>query len=205
LIQWKEVICYLFKNIPYLLISAGINPVDITNFLENNKKKCIIITTYSSAHKVYIATQKISFIFDMKINDECHHLTSNNMKLENNAKIYIQMLNIQSVKKLSLTATLKYLENTDNENIIISNDNIKYFGEIIDRKCMLWAINKNIICDYVIQTIITNEEQLEQKLARLNIIEENDKRLFLSAFASLKSVYNCNSHHLLIYLNNKNN
>ena len=115
------------------------------------------------------------------------------------------MLNIQSIKQLSLTATLKQLEHKYDENIIISNDNIEYFGEIIERKCLLWAINKNIICDYVIQTIITIEEQLEHQLLKFNIIEENDKRLFLSAFASLKSIFDKHSHHLLIYLNNKDN
>ena len=85
------------------------------------------------------------------------------------------------------------------------NDNIKYFGEIIDRKCLLWAINENIICDYVIQTIITNEERLEKQLSKFNIKEENDKRLFLSAFASLKSINEGHSHHLLIYCNNMDN
>jgi superfamily II DNA or RNA helicase len=70
---------------------------------------------------------------------------------------------------------------------------------------MLWAINKEIICDYVIQTIITKEVQLEQHLATFNITEENDKRLFLSAFASLKSIATGHSHHLLIYSNNTAN
>ena len=127
------------------------------------------------------------------------------MHLAHTTKKYIQMLNIPSIKQLSLTATLKQLESICNDGIVVSNDNIEYFGEIIDRKCLLWAINENIICDYVIQTIITNEEQLEQQLSRFHIIEENDKRLFLSAFASLKSIFDGHSHHLLIYSNNKNN
>ena len=118
------------------------------------------------------------------------------------------MLKIKSKKQLSLTATLKLLENKENkreEDIIISNDNIEYFGEIIERKSLLWAINKNIVCDYVIQTIITNEEQLEQQLIKFNIVEENDKRLFLSSYATLKSIFEGHSHHLLIYSNNKEN
>jgi predicted helicase len=203
--QWEEVICLLFQKVPYLIVSSGVNVKDITIFLKNNNKKCIVITTYSSAHKVYSALENIEFIFDMKINDECHHLTSKNIQLTNSKKIYIQMLNIPSIKQLSLTATLKQLENIDDDDNIISNDNVNYFGEIIDRKCLLWAINENIICDYVIQTIITNEEQLEQQLSSFNIIEENDKRLFLSAFATLKSIYESHSHHLLIYSNNKEN
>ena len=145
----------------------------------------------------------------MKINDECHHLTSTSMEIAHNTKQYIQMLNIESIKQISLTATLKQIaddydpcsrdsEPLDENNKVISNDNIKYFGEIIDRKCLLWAINENIICDYVIQTIITNEEEI-------TVDNENDKRLFLSAFASLKSINDGNSHHLLIYSNNKDN
>ena len=201
--QWEEVIFVLFQNTPYLIVSSGVDIENIMMFLENNQKNCIVITTYSSAHKVYTATQHIQFVFTMKINDECHHLTSSNMRLAPTTKKYIQMLNIPSVKQLSLTATLKQLESTD--DIVVSNDNVEYFGEIIDRKCLLWAINENIICDYVIQTIITNEEQLEQQISRFYIIEDNDKRLFLSAFASLKSIFDGHSHHLLIYSNNKDN
>jgi len=203
--QWGEVICALFQSVPYLIVSGGVDTENIMRFLENNQKKCIVITTYSSAHKVYTATQHTRFVFGMKLLDEVHHLTTNNMRLAHTTKKYIQMLNIPSVKQLSLTATLKQLESMCDDGIVVSNDNVEYFGEIIDRKCLLWAINENIICDYVIQTIITNEEQLEQQLSRFHIIEENDKRLFLSAFASLKSIFDGHSHHLLIYSNNKDN
>ena len=206
--QWEEVIRVLFKNnIQCLIVSGGVDTETIIRFLEKNQKKCIVITTYSSSHKVYTATQHIRFVFGMKINDECHHLTSNNIN-EEERKTYINMLKIKSNKQLSLTATLKLLENKEHareDDIIVSNDNVEYFGEIIDRKCLLWAINENIICDYNIQTIITNEEQLEQQLSRFHIIEENDKRLFLSAFASLKSIFDGHSHHLLIYSNNMDN
>jgi superfamily II DNA or RNA helicase len=202
--QWEEVVCVLFHSVPYLIVSGGVDTENIMRFLENNQK-CIVITTYSSAHKVYTATQNTRCVFSMKILDEVHHLTSNNMRLAHTTKKYIQMLNIPSVKQLSLTATLKQLESMCDDGVVVSNDNVEYFGEIIDRKCLLWAINENIICDYVIQTIITNEEQLEQQLSRFHIIEENDKRLFLSAFASLKSIFDGHSHHLLIYSNNKDN
>jgi superfamily II DNA or RNA helicase len=202
LYQWEKVICMLYRDIPCLVVS-GVNIENIKNFLENNQK-CIVITTYSSAHKVYAATKELHFNFDMKILDEVHHLTSSNMKLKDNEKTYIQMLYIPSVKQLGLTATLKLLENNENarnDDIVVSNDNIEHFGEIIDRKGLLWAINENIICDYVIQTIITREEHLENQLSILNITEENDKRLFLSAFASLKSICDGHSHHQFIYSN----
>lgn len=192
--QWKEVVCVLFQ-LPYLIVEGGVEVDQIVSFLEKNPK-CIVITTYSSAHKVYDATH--SFVFDMKINDEVHHLTSAGMKSE---KAYVKMLDIPSVKQLSLTATLKYLEGIDT----ISNDSLQHFGKIMDKKCLAWAIRENVICDYVIQTIVTNEENMEQQFARFHIVEENDQRLFLSAYAALRSIHDGHSHHLLIYANNKDN
>ena len=205
--QWERVISALFQNVTYLTVSGGVGIETIIKFLDNNQEKCIVITTYSSAHKVYAATQHTGFVFGMKINDECHHLTSNNIN-EEERKTYINMLKIKSNKQLSLTATLKLLENKENarvDDMIVSNDNVDYFGEIIDRKCLLWAINENIICDYDIETLETNEEKLEQHLEQFNITEENDKRLFLSAYASLLSININHSHHLLIYSNNMGN
>jgi len=201
--QWEINICELFQNVPYLVVSSGINIKDIAYFLKTNQKQCIVITTYSSAHKIYTASQDISFMFNMKILDEVHHLTTDNMLLSNTTKKYVQMLNISSVKQLALTATIKQLEG-DCENIV-SNDNIKYFGEIIDKKSLLWAINQDIICDYAIQTIVADKEDLDTQLLKFNIQEETNKRLFLSAYASLQSIFENKSHHLLVYTNNKNN
>lgn len=211
--QWNEVINVLFQNIPCLTVSDGVCIENIIAFLKNNYIKCIIITTYSSAHKVYTATQinnfkfdMNNFKFDMKIQDEAHHLTSKNMSLVKDTKKYVQMLKIESIKQLSLTATLKNIITiNENDENIVSNDSIEHFGKIIDKKCLLWAIEKEIVCDYVIQTIISNQEQMEIHLNKFNIKDENDKRLFLSAYASLKSIYEEHSHHLLVYLNNKDN
>jgi superfamily II DNA or RNA helicase len=204
--QWEQVIRMLFQSFPLLVVSGVVDTESIIQFLEKNKsKQCIVITTYASSYKVYNATQTTHFVFDMKINDEVHHLTTTNMRIAHTTKSYVQMLNIPCVKQLSLTATLKHLENRTDDVDVVSNDNVDYFGEIIDRKCLLWAIDQNIICDYVIQTIITNEEKLEHQLSKFHIIEENDKRLFLSAYASLKSMFDGHSHHVLIYSNNTEN
>lgn len=203
--QWEENILKIFGNIQYQIVAGGVEIEDIMKFLQEHHKKCIVITTYSSSHKVSTASENIGFIFDMKILDEAHHLTTNNMQLEHTTKKYVEMLKIISKKQLSLTATIKQLESTNPDGLVVSNDNADYFGEIIERKCLLWAINQDIICDYVIQTIMANEEQLESQLARFRITEENDKRLFLSSFAALKSISHGHSHHLLIYSNNKDN
>jgi predicted helicase len=201
--QWKNTVNILFPDVPILIVSKNIELKTIIEFLNSNCNKFIIITTYASSYKVYNAFEKTHIIPYIKILDEMHHLTSYN--IDDKRKTYVNILKIQSYKQLSLTATLKILENKENicdSDIIISNDNVKYFGDIIDRKCLLWAINENIICDYVIQTIITDTDKLEYHLNKFKIIEENDKRLFLSAFSSLKSIFENHSHHLLIYSNN---
>ena len=195
--QWKKVIKELFCDIDILTVS-GTTTEHIKQFLEKHSEKCIIITTYTSAHKVERATSDLKFKFGMKILDEFHHLTAMNIELSKK-KAYIRVLSIESINQLSLTATIKQIEGND-ENII-SNDNIIHFGEIIDRKGLLWAINENIVCDYVVQTIVANEDQLTNHLEHFNILDENDKRLFLSAFASLKSISGGHSHHLVIYSN----
>jgi len=204
--QWEQVIRMLFQGVHTLTVSGNVTIEEIVQFLEKNKsKQCIVITTYASSYKVYNATQYTNFVFDMKINDEVHHLTTTNMRIAHTTKSYVQMLNIPCMKQLSLTATLKHLENVSENGEIVSNDNVDYFGEIMDKKSLLWAIDQNIICDYVIQTIITKEEKIEHQLSKFHIIEENDKRLFLSAYASLKSIFDGHSHHVLIYSNNTEN
>jgi superfamily II DNA or RNA helicase len=125
----------------------------------------------------------------------------------------VKILEIDCVKQLSLTATLKILENKDcscDDELLISNSNEAYFGKIITKRPLLWAIENNIVCDYIIQTLYTDEAQLDE-LALLitnqgsntSNDDENDKRLLLSAYAGLKSIADGHSHHLLIYVNNK--
>jgi superfamily II DNA or RNA helicase len=202
--QWRKEVKNIFPNKKCFIVYGSITSNMIYMFLKCNKNDCIIITTYASSYKVREITEKLSFQFDMKINDEVHHLTTSYMNTEN-TKRYIEMLKIKSIKQLSLTATMKEIENIDIDKKIVSNNNIEYFGEIIDKKSLLWAIKENIICDYVIQTVLTDNIQLEENIQIFNITDENDKRLFLSAFTTLKSIYDGHSHHLLIYSNNKEN
>ena len=201
--QWHDIIkpC-VSKNCKILLIYGNITIKDINEFIINNTEY-IIISTYSSSHKLYKASK--NHTFDILINDEVHHLTSTNIKNNEDNKEYINILNIDVKKQLSLTATLKILDDSCNSYIdfknIISNDNIQYFGNIIYKKSLLWAINNNTICDYKIQTIITKETNILQLLEELNINSYEDKCLFTSAYASILSINKNTSHHLLIYTN----
>ena len=211
LVQWEKVIKELFPVYTCLIVKGGVNIEDITLFLNENKEKCIIITTYASSHKVCSASVTSAFIFDMKILDEAHHLTSPYIIKEEH-KTYVKILDIKCVKQLSLTATLKILENKDNtcdDDLIISNTNVAYFGTIIAKRPLLWAIENKIVCDYCIQTLYSDTDQLNALALVCNTDtnkdDENDKRLLLSAYASLKSIADGHSHHLLIYVNSKEN
>jgi predicted helicase len=204
--QWNSEIKRIF-NKETLLVKSGIKTKDIKEFLKTNEE-CIVITSYSSSLKVLKACEKINYTFDIKINDECHHLTSFNYDMldkvsDDENKKFVDILKIKSDKQISLTATCKNIESLDSSNKIVSNDNKEIFGDIVDQKTFLWAINKKIICDYVIQTIITDEEEMNKNFIKLKINNNEDKRLFLSAYSSLKSIIDANTHHILIYANSQ--
>lgn len=198
--QWKSTILKIFQDIPILMVCSGIDITDIIEFLKKHGGRFVIITTYNSSIKVYQATRQQSFKFDMKILDEVHHLTSTDKNKAYTGDTYVQMLRIQSTKQLGLTATLKQIEGILANKEIISNNDEKYFGQIIDQNCLLWAIQKNIVCDYAIQTIIANED--EEIFKNENF---TDKRLFLGAYVALKSILEGYSHHLLVYSNSIEN
>jgi len=59
LYQWEKEVMREFQNIPYLLVS-NVDIKNIKNFLETNQK-CIVLTTYSSAHKVLCCNKRNKF------------------------------------------------------------------------------------------------------------------------------------------------
>lgn len=190
--QWQETCALIFPKYKFLLVKSGISEDNIIMFLRENYENHIVITTYASSFKIWK-----EHIFDVKIYDETHHLTTSNIESSLEKKSFIHMFSIQSKKQIALTATLKLLQNDNNNNDIISNENIKYFGNIIDKKTLLWAINEKIICDYIIQTFVIEESLLFNELLE----DENDKPFLLSAYITLKSINEGHSHHLLIYSN----
>jgi superfamily II DNA or RNA helicase len=121
--------------------------------------------------------------------DEAHHLTNKDTD-DISSRAFVQILNVESTKQLALTATPKYLESEETNTV--SNNNEAQFGQIIHQICLLWAIEHDIVCDYVIQTVIVDSNKID---------DVENKRLFLAAYCALKSVANGNSHHMLIYCN----
>jgi superfamily II DNA or RNA helicase len=207
--QWESVIKKdLQLTTPLFSMSGDKTDEELNRFLTKNGGNCIVITTYHSSHKILDATREMGFVFDMKILDEVHHLTGkindDSDDEEKQNKQFLTILGVASKKQLSLTATLKILENNPkgpDDELMISNNNMEYFGNVIIRRGLLWAIQKEIVCDYEVQTLITHISQMEEHTELFNITNETDKRLFLSAFVALKSVTEKHSHHLLIYCN----
>ena len=174
--QWKDICKLIFRG--YKIIT----PTSRSKF-NLEESKVIIISTYSSIYK--FNSENVNY--DFKILDEAHHLTSEGF--DDNKKQYIEALKIKSNKQLSLTATIK---NIDSE---ISNNNEEYFGKIVETRNTYWGIKNGIICDYIIQTIIFQND---------NYIS-NDTHLHNAVIAALQSIELGYSHHLLIYCNTQTN
>jgi len=137
--------------------------------------------------------------FHIKIYDEVHHLTSENGETAQDRNSFVRILNVPSRRQLGLTATMKELENFEKS---ISNDDTLVFGEIIDEKNLLWAIERQITTDYLIQTVQVRGEMF----AHLgNIRSNNETNLMLAAYCAVESLNQHNSNHMLIYCNNTDN
>lgn len=145
----------------------------------NTTDNDIIITTYHSCHK--INTQ-----FDFIIADEAHHLTGD-------GKLFIQFHQIKG-KKLFMTATLK------NTNAIYSMDNSDYFGHIIDKKTVKWAINNKFITDYKILIIKNTEDQIDEIINKIGIKNSN-RQIFMAIYITLQAIEKKYITHNLLYTN----
>jgi predicted helicase len=208
--QWMKEIKKIYQNIPILAVCSNYCDVNITTnekkikrFLKENKK-CIILTSYCSCNKLFKICQKLSYQFDFKVGDECHHLTGEITDDEDIQK-YTKFLDIQSIKSLFMTGTSKTIENNTNKKIS-SMDNSNIFGNIIEERNIQWAIQKDIICDYKIVLLKNTIDEI-QLIARKFQIDVNDStlNLFLSAYMSLKSLLDCPISHLFCYTNNIKN
>ena len=192
--QWEDNIKLLLPDIPILLVS-GNNTTKIKKCIKDNNK-FVIITTYHSANKL------CKFNFDIIVHDECHHLTTNN--ITDNKRRFIRALDIESTKKLSLTATIKCIDDKNIRSLdrnYISNDDEELFGKIIDRKSLLWAIENGIVCDYKIIVVVVDKNQLNSMIIFRR--SKSSPTLYNSAYVGLKSISDGTSHHMFMYVNSK--
>ncbi len=206
--QWRNEIKRVYKNFKssdILVISGDLDEYEMNRFFKTHSgvdDKCIILTTYASAFKVFQMSERYNMYFDMKILDECHHITCGDMREIDveTSRQYIMILNVSSKRQLALTATLKEIQNDLVEAEVVSNTSVDYYGQIIDRRCLYWAIKNEVVCNYEIQIIETKEKDIEENYEICNV-ESNDKRLFLAGYSALTSLLKGDSHHILIYCN----
>ena len=203
--QWEDKILDILPEHKILCITSSKKPInnnyiyttkddDIINFIERNNKY-VIISTYQSCNKL------ISYNFNFKIGDECHHLSGEN-KTENGYKCFHT---IYSDKTLYLTATKRNIDKLSNGENIYSMDNTEQFGNIIYEQNLRWAIDKGLVTDYNLIALKNNEEDICSIMRNCNIKEDNIE-LFLGSYMSLKSLIKYdNLSHIFVYANSKKN
>ena len=162
---------------------------DMGNVREN---PLFVITTYDSCSKL------VGLHFDMKIGDECHHLTG--IERENNG--YLRFHAIHSEKSLFMTATKKVVDTT-NDNTLFSMDDEKKFGQCIDEKSVKWAIDNNVITDYKVVVLKATGNTIDDIIEDLDIqLDDKTCEIFISAYMTLKSIDSYDDlSHVLCYTN----
>jgi len=187
------------KNINIICINKNNSKVD---FKDN--KVNFVITTYNSCHKL------LTYNFDFKIGDECHHLVNIEDKL-NKHRSWVQFHNIKSQKTLFMTATIK---NLDEKCDRFTMNDEKQFGKIIDKKTFKWAIENKKITDYNVIVLQNTEQDIDNIIYSNNIRLKNgeliknisDKEIFISCYITLKCLFNSSYTDislLLLYYNTK--
>lgn len=151
-----------------------------------------IITTYASCSKL------VGLHFDMKIGDECHHLTG----IEDNNDGYLRFHDISSNKSLFMTATKKIVDTT-NDNTVFSMDDEDIFGKCIDEKSVKWAIDNKVITDYKVVVLKAIGNNIDDIIGELDIqLDDKNVEIFVSAYMTLKSMASYDGlTHVLCYTN----
>ena len=200
--DFKKEILRLFPNKNNILCIGGEDEKRCKNTFDKYKlkqfyNKCtnepkFIITTYHSCYKL------VDYTFDFKLGDEAHHLTG----VDKNKKCgFLKFHKIQSDKTLYMTATEKTIDNSNSN--IYSMDNVKQFGNIIDKKTFKWAIENKKITDFNVLSIETNDHDMDEIIKSLNIdVDLKDRELFINCYITVKSFDKYNKlSHILLYTN----
>lgn len=196
--QWIESI-KRFYDYPFICVSSEIiNGVLSTTNIEEIKRwfkkntMGIVITTYRSAHK--LLELKINYSFS--ILDEVHHLC--NSETVDGRHRNTDILKLDVNKRLGLTATMKEIDDDENENKI-DNMDVSIFGEIIDGKSVLWGIENNFITDYRLSVPRVTYQELEEILGEY--LNRDSCYLYLSAYIALMTLIEGTCNKLLIFVN----
>lgn len=160
-----------FNNIKLICPEYNIIIFDTLNKDIDKKQNKTIYLCYYGNSKYFIN----DYIYDLKIYDEFHHLTSINLEKTEDRQLlrnyYIHCLKVNSKYTLSLTATLKIIENLSLKKVL-SNDDKKIFGEIIDKRTFNDGLQNKRLCDFKVyiigyQTEFNNKTKNEQSILKI--------------------------------------
>jgi superfamily II DNA or RNA helicase len=193
--QMQEEILEVIPNSNILFVGGkNDTPIDTINQAICNVREnpLFIITTYASCSKL------VGIHFDMKIGDECHHLTG----IERVNDGYLRFHDIHSNKSLFMTATNKIVDTT-NGNKVFSMDSEDIFGKCIDEKTVKWAIDNNVIADYKVVVLKASGNTIGDIIEDLDIqLDDKHIEIFISAYMTLKSIESYDDiSHVLCYTN----
>jgi len=144
--QMLETVLQIFPNKENILLVGGesvyginrtVNKDKIGNFIDNNTNMKIIITTYKSCYKL------LDLSFDIKIGDECHHLSG----VEKDES-FTSFHKIHSKKTLFMTATEKVIE-SKNKVYCFIGDMTSETG--IAHETIKYSINKKLPIHFIIE------------------------------------------------------
>ena len=176
--QWKDRCNSIFGDLKVY---------DHTENIPENINEHIVVINYKSSSK-FVNNDK----YDIKIIDECHHVTN----IDSEEKTFMDILQIKSDYQLALSATLKTSDKVNDK--VVSNYNIDYYGDIIYQKNITWAIENKLVCDFIIH--IENPDD-EYKKIEDKFINKYDKNLLFSAYVCLKYLQMNVCNHMLVYVN----
>ena len=205
--QWKKEIKKIFIDI-VVVIFNGSSDIEYIEYIKSDilsNNKIVIITTYQSCNKL----NDLDIYWDLKIGDECHHLTGvYNEKCIRSYKVFIELM---SDKTLYMTGTRKLVEHENKEKIVYSMDNEELFGKIIVEKPIIWSIDNKLITDYKVIILKNTENEIDTLMREYLINNENEKEkeLFVAAIETVKCIQDNKElkdlTHVLVYTNSIKN
>jgi superfamily II DNA or RNA helicase len=167
-----------------LSVKVSNKPEDLERFLNSQRPRKVIFTTYNSgkivAENLKILGQKVDFAFF----DEAHHTAT---KVSGRDSFLLSDDNLEIKKRMFMTATPKKLVGTNDK--YQSMDDKSVYGTVIDEITVKDAIEgiggRQLLNDYCIVTQLIDDPSLEELVKENPFVEYDEK---LSAEAELKMI-----------------
>jgi predicted helicase len=191
--NYKEIIMKTLST-----ISNGHIRIDGKEYYSYN---ITIITTYNSSKNVIDALNYLKLKPDLCIFDEAHRTVG---ELNKSFSILLHDDKIKINKRLFMTATPKYYDGDGDDELVVSMNDKKYYGEGFFKYNTYDAIKDNNLCDYQIITMFVNDSYVKNfvesnKYVQSDEIVKSESHYLATAIMLLNAIKNKESHHLITY------